>query len=286
MEGPDQPLQGAEPDAARTSSKRRSSRSSTSTACSGSSPWTWPSSTATATGSAPATTALPGRQGQVPRHPARHERGVPSGRWAGGPGGGFMRMPPPGVIMPPPVQDTLQLTEAQKKQMADIQKEIDEKLEKLLTEEQRKQFKEMKDRGPGGGPGGPGGFGPPGGGFPGGPGGSGGGGRAGRGARPARRADRREQAAAEQAARGARRCKAKYLANVKTIAAGLARLEEARPGGGAVPQADREGGGDRHAQARLVRGRSSGPRTTRPRRRAVRAAPAVRVAASAAARRG
>ena len=87
----------------------------------------------------------------------------------GGPGGGFFRLPPPGVILPPPVQDTLQMTEQQKKDLAALQKEIDEKLEKILTEEQRKQFKEMKDRGPGGpvviGPGGPGGgFGPPGGG--------------------------------------------------------------------------------------------------------------------------
>jgi hypothetical protein len=114
-------------------------------------------------------------------------------RPAGGPGfggpGGF-RLPPPGVILPPPLQDALQLTEAQKKQLADLQKEVDEKLEKLLTEEQRKQFKELKERGPGGpfvipiGPGGPpggpgggppGGF--PGGPPPGGPGGMAGGGR-------------------------------------------------------------------------------------------------------------
>jgi spore coat protein CotH len=86
----------------------------------------------------------------------------------GGPGGFFRGPPPLGEIMPQPVQDTLQLTEAQKKQLAALQKEVDGKLEKLLTEEQRKQFKEMKDRGPGGPPGGPGGFGPPGG-FPGGP---------------------------------------------------------------------------------------------------------------------
>jgi spore coat protein CotH len=104
-------------------------------------------------------------------------------RPAGGPGfggpGGF-RLPPPGVVLPPPLQDALQLTDAQKKQLADLQKEVDEKLEKLMTEDQRKQFKEMRDRGPGGfgppggpPPGGPGGFGPP----PGGPGGMAGGGR-------------------------------------------------------------------------------------------------------------
>jgi len=86
----------------------------------------------------------------------------------GGPGGGFtMRLPPPGDVLPPPVQDMLQLTPYQKKQLAALQKEVDASLEKLLTEDQRKQLKEMRERGPGG-------FGPPGGG-PGGPGGPGGG---------------------------------------------------------------------------------------------------------------
>jgi spore coat protein CotH len=150
-------------------------------------------------------------------------------RPAGGPGmggpGGFMRLPPPGVIMPPPVQDTLQLTEAQKKEMAALQKEVDEKLEKLMTDEQKKLWKEMKDRGPGG-PGGPGGFGPPGGGFgppPGGPGGGFGppgmGGGGGRGVEldplvgldDARKPLRSKLLAVPA-------LKAKYLANVKKIA--------------------------------------------------------------------
>ncbi|MFM8272891.1 MAG: CotH kinase family protein, partial [Gemmata sp.] len=82
----------------------------------------------------------------------------------GGPGGGFFRGPRPGEILPLPLQDTLQLTDEQKKELAKIQKELDEKLEKLMTEEQRRAFKELKDRGPGGPPGG----------FPGGPGGGGG----------------------------------------------------------------------------------------------------------------
>ncbi|HTH49271.1 MAG TPA: hypothetical protein VMB21_17275, partial [Candidatus Limnocylindria bacterium] len=46
--------------------------------------------------------------------------------------------------------------------LADLQKEVDGRLDKLLTEEQRKQLREVRERGPGG-------FGPPGGGFPGGP---------------------------------------------------------------------------------------------------------------------
>ena len=80
----------------------------------------------------------------------------PAGGGPGGGGPGGFRGPPPGVIMPPPVQDTLQLTDAQKKELEALQKEIDAKLEKLMTDDQKKAFKELKDRAPGG-PGGPGG---------------------------------------------------------------------------------------------------------------------------------
>lgn len=119
-------------------------------------------------------------------------------RPAGGPGMGgggprMFAMAKPGEVLGPPLQDMLRMTEAQKKQLAELQKEVDAKLEKVMTEEQRAQFKQMRDAmanfGPPGGPGGPGGFpggpggppggpgGPPGGpgGFPGGPGGPGGG---------------------------------------------------------------------------------------------------------------
>jgi spore coat protein CotH len=77
--------------------------------------------------------------------------------------GGAMafRMPQPGEILPSFTQDMLKLTPEQKKQLAALQKEVDGKVEKLLTEEQRKQLKDMRDRGPGafafGGPPGPGG---------------------------------------------------------------------------------------------------------------------------------
>lgn len=114
----------------------------------------------------------------------------------GGPGGpgGFGRMSlRPGEILMPMFQDMLQLTEEQKKKLAELQKDTDGKLGKILNEEQNKLLKELRDRsaagpggfgppgGAGGGfgpPGGPGGFGPPGGGpggfGPGGPGGPGG----------------------------------------------------------------------------------------------------------------
>ena len=82
----------------------------------------------------------------------------PSGR---GPGrfGGF---PQPGQILPPPLQERLKLEAEQKKQVEELQKDVDGKLAKVLTEEQNKQLKEFRDalsRGPRGGSG-PGGFGP------------------------------------------------------------------------------------------------------------------------------
>lgn len=67
--------------------------------------------------------------------------------------------PQPGKILSAGQQDTLKLSTEQKKRMAEIQKEIDAKLETLLTEEQKKQLQTMR-QGPAvvraAGPGGPG----------------------------------------------------------------------------------------------------------------------------------
>ncbi|HEX3152650.1 MAG TPA: hypothetical protein VHR66_31550 [Gemmataceae bacterium] len=87
----------------------------------------------------------------------------------GGPGGRF-GPPQPGQILPVFLQQQLNLTAEQKKKIEALQKEVDDQLGKILTDEQKKQMAEMRERGPGGpagrfGPGGPGG---PGGG-PGGP---------------------------------------------------------------------------------------------------------------------
>ncbi|HJZ53458.1 MAG TPA: CotH kinase family protein [Gemmataceae bacterium] len=88
--------------------------------------------------------------------------GPPGG--PGGPGGFMMRLQP-GVVMPLPLQDALQLSDEQKKQLAELQKDVDGKLDKILDDEQRGQLKALREGGP------PGGFpgGPPDG-FPGGPG--------------------------------------------------------------------------------------------------------------------
>jgi EF hand len=80
----------------------------------------------------------------------------------GGPGGAGMGGPPrPGEILPRFLRERLELSAEQEKQIQDLQKEVDAKLEKILSAEQREQLKEMRSRGPGGfgprGPGGPGG---------------------------------------------------------------------------------------------------------------------------------
>jgi outer membrane protein assembly factor BamB len=95
--------------------------------------------------------------------------GGPGG--AGGPGGGRggiggpgSRGPggEPGQILPEPVKDRLKLTDEQKKQIEDLQKDADGQLDKLLTDDQKRQLKDMRDnpgRGGAGGFGGRGGFG-------------------------------------------------------------------------------------------------------------------------------
>ena len=143
------------------------------------------------------------------------------GMGGGRPGGGFGR-PPLGEILPMPLQEQLKLTDQQKKDAAAMQKEIDAKIEKLLSAEQLKQWKEMKANPFGGGfPGGPGGGGGfpggPGGGFPGGPGGMGGGGGNGIELDPLiGLADQRKPLRSKVLAVPA--LKAKYLADVKIIA--------------------------------------------------------------------
>jgi spore coat protein CotH len=89
---------------------------------------------------------------------------VPTGRGPGGRGGNVMfgmRMPQPGEVLPAMLQDAIKVTDAQKKQLADVQKEVDAKLDKILTAEQKTQLKRMREgmgggiRVIGGGPGGP-----------------------------------------------------------------------------------------------------------------------------------
>jgi hypothetical protein len=76
----------------------------------------------------------------------------------GGPGrggrGGFGGPPQPGQILPSFLQERLKLSAKQKKQVAELQKDVDGKLAKILTEDQNKQLKLLREEGPGrGGPG-------------------------------------------------------------------------------------------------------------------------------------
>jgi hypothetical protein len=117
-------------------------------------------------GSGPRDDGGPGDRGPGgPDGPGPGGPGGPGGRGQGGPGG-FGGPPQPGQIMPPRMQEMLKLTDDQKKAIAELQKEVDAKLAKILTDDQKKQLKEMRNRRPprrdngpdgppGGGPGGP-----------------------------------------------------------------------------------------------------------------------------------
>jgi hypothetical protein len=111
------------------------------------------------------------RPGAGPNGPGNNAPGG-NGSRRGGPVG-FNGPPQPGQIMPNFMQEALQLTETQKKQLDKLQQDVDVRLSKILNENQKQQINEMQNRaasdfGPPGGPGpGPGGRGGPGG--PGGP---------------------------------------------------------------------------------------------------------------------
>jgi hypothetical protein len=72
------------------------------------------------------------------------DKGGPGGDGKGPKGKGG---PQPGIVLPPFVQDALNLTDAQRAQIAELQKDVDARLSKILTDEQRTQLREMK--GPG-----------------------------------------------------------------------------------------------------------------------------------------
>ena len=87
--------------------------------------------------------------------------GYNSGGWYGarGPGGGTGGPggfgTPPGTVLSPRVQENLKLTDEQKKQFEELQKDVDARVQRILTEEQNRQLKDLKDnagRGFGGGP--------------------------------------------------------------------------------------------------------------------------------------
>ncbi len=66
----------------------------------------------------------------------------------GGPDGGFA-MPRPGEVLSRPLQDRLRLTEEQRRKVADLQKEADDQLDRLLTVEQRAALRRLRGGPPG-----------------------------------------------------------------------------------------------------------------------------------------
>jgi hypothetical protein len=94
-------------------------------------------------------------------HQQHRGMGGPGGRFgpgaAGGPGG-FGGPTQPGQLLPSFMQEMLKLTDEQKKELTELQKEVDQGLGKILNEEQKKELKNMQQgfgRPGGQGPGGP-----------------------------------------------------------------------------------------------------------------------------------
>ena len=91
-------------------------------------------------------------EGQPPRGEGRPDRGDerPEGRPGRGgdqPGRGMgMMLPKPGELMPAFMMQRLNFTDAQKKQLADLQKMVDTKLAAIMTDEQKETMKTMMDR--------------------------------------------------------------------------------------------------------------------------------------------
>lgn len=77
----------------------------------------------------------------------------------GPPPGGFRpeRMGIPGQVLPPFLADELDLSEEQRAQVSELQREVDARLAKILKENQNRRLQEMRNRGPGNRPPPPGG---------------------------------------------------------------------------------------------------------------------------------
>src|SRR5947209_13284057 len=58
-----------------------------------------------------------------------------------------------GKVLPPFARDELNLTDEQQKQLADLERDVKAKLERILTAEQKKKLEELRPPGPPGGPG-------------------------------------------------------------------------------------------------------------------------------------
>ncbi len=74
--------------------------------------------------------------------------GRPPVRRAGPPPNGRPAPWEPGKVMPPHVRRELRLSEDQNKQLAGLEKEVKERILRILSEDQKKQLKELRPEGP------------------------------------------------------------------------------------------------------------------------------------------
>jgi translation initiation factor IF-2 len=143
------------------------------------------------TGSVLAGVSMAADRPDNPPPPPREDGGGPGGPGGDRPGRGGPGGPPGGVhVIPRFAEEKLNLTDEQRKQIADLEKVMKEKLAKILTPEHLKTLEQSRPPRRPGGQGGPDGGGPRGGGQggsdagPGRPGGGEGGGQGGRGGAP------------------------------------------------------------------------------------------------------
>jgi pimeloyl-ACP methyl ester carboxylesterase len=67
------------------------------------------------------------------------------GRGVGRPGGALGRPAAPGTVLSSRTQEELKLTDEQKKKIGELQKEVDARIQQLLTDEQNKQLTNLKE---------------------------------------------------------------------------------------------------------------------------------------------
>jgi hypothetical protein len=83
-------------------------------------------------------------QGPPPKDKGPGKPGEPPPRRPDGPPGG----PPPrfelGRVLPPHLRDELDLTDEQEKQLDELEKEVKERLLKILTAEQKKKLRDLR----------------------------------------------------------------------------------------------------------------------------------------------
>lgn len=94
-----------------------------------------------------ATAQPPDRQGGPPDDQQQGGRGGPQGNRRGSPPGWKL-----GTVIPPPVQRQLNLSDDQKRQLHDLEKEVKERVLKILNDDQKRKLQTMQRRGPGGPP--------------------------------------------------------------------------------------------------------------------------------------